>query len=146
MSVTVYADTMDLPATWGVYCHTEGARIGAAPNYAGGKVVRAMHLLHCEECATWGCFTESVAIGHEGAPEVNLSNANAGRVLALLGYRTDSLCGSATAAEVLSRAEGYLTLVESPAIAWDGYAVDRVTKVAAIARYAAEHGLRVCWG
>jgi hypothetical protein len=150
MSVTFAPITHHLPHTYGVTCHAQGEpfTIGARATYAEGREVTVRHMLICEGCRTYGAFTTATPVGHEEAPSPNFSNANAHRVLNLLGYTTEDLCGAAPAAEVLERAEDAIVRLDSP---WsplrgteDGMP-RRLAAVAEVARYAIAHGLGVSW-
>ena len=80
-------------------CYDTGTHL-SADSYDGILLEIAAHKLTCELCAAYGLYSRAVMdVDDEG---VNLANANALMVLAILGY--DDLAGSDTAENFVGRA------------------------------------------
>lgn len=133
--------------------------VGVSADREGAVAQSKAHKAVCTDCAVYGTLIEEVS----DAPEVNVSNVNARRILGMLGLDTDDLCGSADAAlfaervafaavvhggdqgtdTIVYREMRGATMVDCGREA--GYTDMRLEQLRAVAVWAAEHGRRVTW-
>lgn len=75
-----------------------------AASYEDILVERAAHMLLCEDCQHYGCYTQPVMDVSDDF-DVNLANTNARMVLSILGMTEESedLCGSIDGEDLLGR-------------------------------------------
>lgn len=121
----------------------------------------SLHVGGCEDCEAYGVLVEPVM---DVDACVNLSNANAGMLLGILGYDTEYLCGSTDAEDFLGRCLVALAeerdgaAVSSATVSMPGggtwvdcglpagYFGTRLGELADVASVALMLGRRVCWG
>jgi len=92
MTVTFSIESLPTGAFF-IACYDEGTgsdvEIARADSHEAILVERAAHMLVCEECAHYGCFTQSVRDVSDEL-DVNLANTNAAMILSALGLYEDS--------------------------------------------------------
>lgn len=73
-----------------------------ADSYDAILVERAAHMLVCEDCQHYGCFTSPV-MDVSDVFDVNVSNTNARLLLTILGLDSEDLCGTVDGEDFLGR-------------------------------------------
>jgi hypothetical protein len=106
MSVTVYIESVPT-GHFVVRCYEQGdAIVERADSYDGILAGITRHKAACPECDNYGCYSEAV-MDIDGAPEVNMANANFADVAHALGLAdgdfSDWCCGSIDADDLLAR-------------------------------------------
>lgn len=167
MSVTFTIESNPTGAfTISCYASEQGeVEVARADSYEGILTERAAHMLVCEECQHYGCYSRPV-MDVDDSLDVNLANTNARMMLVRLGLDDgDDLCGGVSGeqflgAVMLSRAtltEQADALVPSSVVSspgqatmidcgtHEGYASERLDALAALGTEAVRLGRDVVW-